>query len=152
MQRQQHGYASFPAVAIVAALLLGACTMGGPYSTQSIVPGALVDPVLEPLRGCVALTGAWKNQGYELKENRTKIAILSSALGMAEQLPEAAFADRVHIELQDDGSLVLTARENLSVLASLSIPVKNIECEATGVRLAAPAHVQLAAWPAGDSL
>lgn len=133
-----------PATAVVAALLLGGCTMGAPHSTQSIVPGALVDPVLEPLRGCAALTGEWGNQGYELKESRTKTAILSGVLGMAEQLPEAAFADRVHLELQNDGSLVLTAREGLSVLATLSIPASAIQCEAAAADLSAPSRVQLA--------
>ena len=57
MQCQQHACTRFPATAVVAALLLAGCTMGAPHSTQSIVPGALVDPVLEPLRGCQALRG-----------------------------------------------------------------------------------------------
>lgn len=140
----QHACTSFPATAVVAALLLAGCTTGAPHSTQSIVPGALVDPALEPLRGCAALRGEWENQGYEIKESRTKTAVLSGALGLAEELPDAAFADRVRFAWQDDGSLLLTAVEQLSALGSISVPASNIRCNARDLRLTAPAHVELA--------
>ena len=143
MLYHQHDCASLSATVMVATLLLGGCTMGAPYSTQSIVPDALVDPVLEPVRGCAALSGEWANRGYEIKEQRTKVAILSGALGLAEELPEAAFADRVRFELQDDGSLLLTAMEKHSALGSISVPARSIRCEATEARLAAPARMEL---------
>lgn len=143
MQFQPRDDTALFATAAVALLLLGGCTMGAPHSTQSIVPGALVDPLLEPLRGCAALRGEWTNQGFEIKEQRTKIAILSGALGLAEELPDAAFADRVRFELQDDGSLRLTAMENQSVLGSISLPAHDIRCAATEARLTAPVRMAL---------
>lgn len=143
MLYHQHDCASLSATVMVATLLLGGCTMGAPYSTQSIVPDAYVDPVLEPLRGCAALTGEWANQGYQIKEHRTKVAILSGALGLADELPDAAFADSVRFERQDDGSLLLTAMEADSALGSISVPARNIRCEAMEARLAAPARMEL---------
>ena len=144
MQFQQQDGTSLWPTAVAALLLLGGCTMGVPHSTQAIVPGALVDPQLEPLRSCAALTGEWANHGYEIKESRTKTAILSGALGLAEELPDAVFADRVRFEWQDDGSLLLTAVETRSALGSISVPASDIRCDATDVRLTAPAHVELA--------
>jgi hypothetical protein len=144
MPRDRHDCTGLPATVIMVSLLLGGCTTGAPHSTQSMVPGALVDPVLEPLRGCEALRGEWANRGYEIKENRTKVAILSAALGLADELPDTAFADRVRFELQDDGSLLLTAMEKHSALGSVSVPASDIRCEATDARLAAPARMELA--------
>ncbi|MCB1598177.1 MAG: hypothetical protein KDI87_10740 [Gammaproteobacteria bacterium] len=144
MQCQRYACTRFPATAVVAALLLAGCTMGAPHSIQSIVPGALVDPVLEPLRGCEALSGEWENQGHQIKEHRVYVAILSAALGMAESLPDTAFADRVRLEMQDDGSLVLRAVEDQSELAALTVPAKAIQCDADSAQLEQPARMQLA--------
>lgn len=125
------------------AVLLAGCTTSAPHSTQSIVPGALVDPQLEPLRGCAALAGEWENQGHQIKEHRTYAAILSAVLGLAGQQPDTAFADRVRIEMQDDGSLLLTASEDKSALGSLGVSAGDVQCEAAGVELRQPERMQL---------
>lgn len=142
MQCQQRKVGIFPIM--VAAALLTGCAMSAPHSTQSIVAGALVDPELEPFLGCAALTGEWENQGHQIKEHRIYAAILSGVLGMAEQQPDVAFADRVRLEMQHDGSLVLTASEEKSALGSLSVPAKDIQCEAARVEFRQPERMQLA--------
>jgi len=123
------------AAGLLAGLLLAGCTPGVPYSRQALAIGALVDPVLEPVRGCEALNGEWRNEGEQFGSASIKSALLAGAIELTDQAPEAAFADRVRLEMQDDGALLLTALDKNTPVGSRRIAAENIQCGAESALL-----------------
>ena len=129
-----HLFARQPGLAagLLAGLLLGGCTPGIPYSTQTLAVGALVDPVLEPVRGCEALNGEWRNQGEKFGGPRIRSALLAGIIELTSPVPDAAFTDRVRLEMQDDGALLVTALDGNSLVGSRRIEAEKIRCGADG--------------------
>ncbi|MCB1688534.1 MAG: hypothetical protein KDI33_08615 [Halioglobus sp.] len=132
------------ATGVFISIFLAGCTLTVPHSTQTLAAGALVDSALEPTRGCEALDGEWQNQGIRLRDNRIDSAILTGAMGVEDASAELAFADRIRIDRQEDGSLTLTALDKTSTVGSISIPAQDIRCETDSAQLLKPTRTRLA--------
>lgn len=129
--------ARYVLVLTVAAGVSALYACGSHYSSTAPAPAlaplmqvnALLDPALDPLRGCDALDGEWSNAGNKVDDWGIKPAILTGVIGLAEEQPDAAFADRIRLSRAADGGLEIVAFGNGAMVASRHVAPDDLRCK-----------------------
>ncbi|NJN51312.1 MAG: hypothetical protein HC809_05550 [Gammaproteobacteria bacterium] len=85
-----------------------------------------------PLANCDALTGTWSNHGNLIRDESVDRSVLAAVLGLADTLPESAFAETVRLERQHDGALLIEARDASGHTQIHTLPAHDIVCGASG--------------------
>lgn len=113
--------------------VLAGCAVNDPMHSDQALGRALslnawLDPAVEPLTGCAALNGEWRNRGSLVRNRGVKSSVLAAAIGLAEEQPEATFAESLRLARTVDGSLDLTALAAGRETATVRIPAAAINC------------------------
>ncbi len=118
-------------------MLLGGCNIyEAAYTDQplglQLGVDAWMDHTLMPLTGCDALSGTWNARGNIIRDDRVDESVLAAAVGMADDHPDAAFAEEVRVERRNDGTLLLEALDQGRVIATRIVSATNVRCDSAG--------------------
>lgn len=89
---------------------------------------AWLDPALEPLSGCAGLNGEWSNNGNKVRDLTVDPSVFAAAFGIAEDFPDAVFADQVQLTHTTETGLAIVLLSAGRQAAAVQIPAADMNC------------------------